>query len=111
MKKNSSTINKNKIEKTKRKIKIKISNIATRVIYLVIFNEFLYQNKFEIEKHIKFVIETDTHTNRPKTRNPPKTKIIPELKYVVLCVFKVKKKHLNVAPFIMKDTKINRFGA
>jgi len=24
---------------------------------------------------------------------------------------KKKKKHLNVAPFIMKDTKINRFGA
>jgi hypothetical protein len=48
MKKKSSTLSKNKIEKTKRKIKIKISNIAIRVIYLVIFNEFLYQNKFVI---------------------------------------------------------------
>jgi hypothetical protein len=25
------------------------------------FNEFLYQNKLVIEKHIKFIIETDTH--------------------------------------------------
>jgi hypothetical protein len=25
------------------------------------FNKFLYQNKFVIEKQIKFVIETDTH--------------------------------------------------
>ena len=52
---------KNKIEKTKRKMKIKISNIAIQVIYLIIFNEFLYQNKFMIEKHIKFIIETYTH--------------------------------------------------
>jgi hypothetical protein len=42
-------------------MKIKISNIATRVIYLVIFNEFLYQNKFIIKKHIKFIIEINTH--------------------------------------------------
>ena len=32
-----------------------------RVIYHVIFNEFLDQNKFAIEKHIKFIIENDTH--------------------------------------------------
>ena len=25
------------------------------------FNKFLYQNKFVIEKHIKFIIETNTH--------------------------------------------------
>jgi hypothetical protein len=25
-----------------------------------VFNEFLHQNKFVIEKHIKFIIETDT---------------------------------------------------
>jgi hypothetical protein len=25
------------------------------------FNEFFFQNKFIIEKHIKFVIETETH--------------------------------------------------
>jgi len=25
------------------------------------FNKFLYQNKFVIEKHIKFIIETDKH--------------------------------------------------
>jgi choline kinase len=26
-----------------------------------VFNEFLYQNKFVVEKHIKFIIETNTH--------------------------------------------------
>jgi hypothetical protein len=61
MKKKSSTINKNEIEKTKRKMKIKISHIATKVIYLVMFNKLVYQNKFIIEKHIKFVIETNIH--------------------------------------------------
>jgi len=40
---------------------IKIFNIATQVIYLIVFNEFLYQNKFVLEKHIKFVIETYTY--------------------------------------------------
>jgi len=60
-KKKSSTINKNEIEKTKQKININISYIATRVIYLVMFNKFIYQNKFVIEKHIKFVIKTVTH--------------------------------------------------
>jgi len=74
MKKNSSTINKNEIEKTKRKIKIKISHIATRVIYLVMFNKFLYQNKFVIEKHIKFVIETNTQI-----------KFIEQYKYIKQC--------------------------
>jgi hypothetical protein len=44
-------------------MKIKISNIAIRVINLIMFNEFLYQNKFVIEKHIKFVIETNTYIN------------------------------------------------
>jgi len=39
---------------------IKIFNIAIWIIYLAIFNEFLYQNKF-IEKHIKFIIETDIY--------------------------------------------------
>jgi hypothetical protein len=61
MKKKSSTINKNVIEKTKRKLKINISNITIIVVYMVIFNEFFNQNKFIIEKHIKFIIETDTH--------------------------------------------------
>jgi hypothetical protein len=49
------------MEKTKHKIKINISNIAIQVIYLVIFNEFIYQNKFVIEKYIKFVIEINTY--------------------------------------------------
>ena len=55
-KKNSSTIKIIEIEKTRQKIKIKISHIATRVIYLVMFNKFIYKNKFVIEKHIKFAI-------------------------------------------------------
>jgi hypothetical protein len=49
------------MEKTKHKIKINISNIVILVIYLIIFNEFLYQNKFVIEKHIKFIIETNPY--------------------------------------------------
>jgi hypothetical protein len=32
--------------------------------------------------------------NRPKTRNPPKTKKIPWLNYDFLGIFKVKKKHV-----------------
>jgi len=61
MKKDSSAINKNEIEKTKQKTKIKISNIAIWVIYMIMFDELLFQNKFVIEKYIKFTIETDTH--------------------------------------------------
>jgi hypothetical protein len=48
-------INKNEIEKIKQKMKIKTSNIATRVIYMDMLNEFLYENKFVIQKHIKFI--------------------------------------------------------
>jgi len=40
---------------------IKIFNIVTWIIYFVVFNEFLYQNKFIVKKHIKFIIETNTH--------------------------------------------------
>jgi hypothetical protein len=45
-------------------MKIKIFNITTRVTYLTVFNEFLYQNKFVIEKYIKFVIKTNTHIRK-----------------------------------------------
>jgi hypothetical protein len=38
-----------------------ISNITTRVIYLIMFNEFLYKNKFVIEKHMKIIIKTRIH--------------------------------------------------
>ena len=61
MENNSLTINKNEIETTKQKINIKISHIATHVFYVVMFNKFLYQNKFIIEKHVKFIIKTNTH--------------------------------------------------
>jgi hypothetical protein len=37
-------IKKTETEKTKRKMKIKISNIAMHVIYLIMFNEFFYKN-------------------------------------------------------------------
>jgi hypothetical protein len=52
---------------------------------------------------------TEKLKNCPKTQNPPETKILPELKYVVLCVFKVKKTPplLYMEPF---DTKIYCFG-
>jgi hypothetical protein len=46
-------INKNIIEKIKISMQIKIFNIAIRVIYLIMFNEFIYENQF--------VIEIDTH--------------------------------------------------
>jgi hypothetical protein len=36
-------------------------------------------------------IITKKPKNNPKTRNPPGTKILPELRYVVLGVLKVKK--------------------
>ena len=45
--------NKNIIGKIKIPIQIKIFNIATRVIYLVVSNEFGYENQF--------VINIDTH--------------------------------------------------
>ena len=42
MKKKSLTVNKNKFRKLKRQIQIKIFNIATQVIYPVVFNDFVY---------------------------------------------------------------------
>jgi hypothetical protein len=50
-----------KLRKPRKKTKIKISNVTIWIIYIIMFNETLYQNKFVIEKTIKFVIETDTH--------------------------------------------------
>jgi hypothetical protein len=44
-------------------MRIKIANIAIWVIYMIMFDELLYQNKFVIEKHLKFTIKTDTHKN------------------------------------------------
>ena len=50
-------INKNKTEKIKRQIYIKIFKSATRVIYPTVFNEFIYYNQFviEIDRHIKVI--------------------------------------------------------
>ena len=38
-------------------MQIKIFNIVTQIIYLVVFNKFVYQNQFviEIDSHIKFI--------------------------------------------------------
>jgi hypothetical protein len=40
---------------------------------------------------------TNKPINQPKTQNLPKTKILPEFRYIVLGVFKVNK-HLNITP-------------
>jgi len=48
-------INKNIIEKIKTPLYIRIFNIVTQVIYLVMFNKFVYENQF--------VIEVDIHKN------------------------------------------------
>jgi hypothetical protein len=45
-------------------------------------------------------IATKKPTNCPKTRNPLEN-ILLELRYVILDVFKGKKKHLNVTPLII----------
>jgi hypothetical protein len=50
-------INKKESGKIERQIYIKIFNITTRVIYPVVFNEFVYYNQFVIEiyTHIKLI--------------------------------------------------------
>jgi hypothetical protein len=66
-------------------------------------------------KHPKNILEillnqsmpTQKPTNRLKTRNPPKIKILLELRSVVLDVFKVKK-HLNVTPLIIWNLLIQK---
>jgi hypothetical protein len=60
------------------------------------------------QKHLENTLETLLNqsmatkkpTNRLKTRNPPKTKILSELRFVVLGVVEVKK-HLNITPLII----------
>ena len=46
-------------------MQIKIFNIATQVIYLVVSNEFVYENQFviEIDTHIKFVEKNKSKKN------------------------------------------------
>jgi hypothetical protein len=71
------------------------------------------------QKHLENTLETLNQsmatkkpTNRLKTRNPPKTKILSELRFVVLGVVEVKKTPECNPPHHMKsfDTKINCFG-
>jgi hypothetical protein len=87
---------------------------------------FVFSSKISFQpifypKHPENILETllnqsmptQKPTNRLKTRNPPKIKILLELRSVVLCVFKVKK-HLNVTPphhMEPFNTKINHFVA
>jgi hypothetical protein len=70
-------------------------------------------------KHLKNTLETLLNqfmtTKKPnirqKTWNPPGTKILPGLRYVVLGVFYVKKTKRNPPHHIEHfDTKINHFG-
>jgi hypothetical protein len=49
---------------------------------------------------------TQKPTNRLKTRNPPKIKILLKLKYVVLGVFKVKKTLKRNPPHHMEPSNI-----
>jgi len=69
-------------------------------------------------KHLRDIVKPihghQKPTIRPKTQNPLETKILSKLRYVVLGVFKIKKKkNLNKTPLHYMepfDTKINRFS-
>ena len=58
-------ININIIRKIKIPMQIKIFNIVIRVIYLVVSNEFVYENQFviEIDTHKKFVEQNKSKKN------------------------------------------------
>jgi len=47
-KKKSLTINEDENEKTKRHVKIKIFDLTTQAFYLIMFNDFVYQNQIYI---------------------------------------------------------------
>jgi hypothetical protein len=73
-----------------------------------------FQPFFFYLKHLKNTLETllnqsmatQKPTNRLKTRNPPKIKILLKLKYVVLGVFKVKKTLKRNPPHHMEPSNI-----
>ena len=44
----SLTINEDENEKTKRHVKIKIFDLTTQAFYLIMFNDFVYQNQIYI---------------------------------------------------------------
>jgi len=50
MEKKSSTINKNIIEKIMRQMQIKLFNVTIRIIYLVVFSEFIYYARLHMLK-------------------------------------------------------------
>ena len=67
------------------------------------FQSIFYPKHLEntLETLLKQSMATKKPINRPKTRNPPEIKILLKLRSVVLGVFKVKKKHLNITPLII----------
>ena len=92
--------------------------VAEKIGSIVFYPEILFSTHCD-PKHLENTLKTLLNQfmatkklkNRQKTRNSPGIKILPELGYVVLGVFKVKKpKHKpphHMKPF---DIKINRFG-
>jgi hypothetical protein len=62
----------------------------TKKSYFTFFDPKYLENTLEILLNQSII--TKKPKNNPKTRNPPGTKILPALRYVVLGVLKVKKK-------------------
>jgi hypothetical protein len=74
----------------------------------VFFTQYSFLSHFDLrhlEKTIKTLLSqsmvSKNPINRSKTRNSPEIKKNPKLRYVVLGVFKGKKKHLNVTSLII----------
>lgn len=61
----------------------------------LIFNPFLTKKKKHLENTLETLLNQSMATKKPKnrlkTRNPPKTKILSELRFVLLGVVEVKK--------------------
>jgi hypothetical protein len=66
----------------------------TKKSYFTFFDPKYLENTLEILLNQSII--TKKPKNNPKTRNPPGTKILPALRYVVLGVLKVKKNSIYV---------------
>ena len=64
------------------------------------FNKFLYQNKFVIEKHIKFIIETNTHIKF--------IEIYIYMNTMQGCTYEKSYKKINIQKNILIYKKINK---
>jgi len=79
--------------------------VAGKTGYFVFHQKIPFPTHFD-QKHLENILEillnqymATKNPNPPKTRNLPGIKILLKFRYVVLGVFKVKKKkHLNVTP-------------